>query len=233
MAIYDSTIKRVRTTEVQRFRVACLHCGSDRHSWVGCSQGCIHCIASHPGRRCPMLSVALYTPGPFRKSLRADTPEIHPERAAMIATASSPNDPSMAVAPHTSFKPEEGRTRRTGSNKMPLAAKKPIGTSWPANLPMLPKTPDVSILQKKTPCTTNRDYSYEQKVWNDLQRKIKGAVEATAARSKPFNGQNDRDRVAVRVDEALDILRPMILGGALLHLPRCRQLVVGSTLMTV
>ena len=84
---------------------------------------------------------------------------------------------------------------------------------------MLPKTPNVSQLQKKTPRTTNRDHAYEQKVWNDLQRKIKGAVEATAARSKPFNGQNDRDRVAVRVDEALDILRPMILGGALLHLP--------------
>jgi hypothetical protein len=150
--------------------------------------------------------------------MQAGTPEINSERAAMIATASSPNDPTMAVAPRTTLTLEEGGPQRTGSNEMPLGPKKPIGTSWPANLPMLPKKPNVSTLQKKTPLSTNRDYTYERKVWTDLQQKIKSAVEATAARSKPFNGQNDRDRVAVRVNEALDILRPMILGGTLLHL---------------
>ena len=131
IAISDNKIKRTRKTEGQRLPAACLHCGNDTHSWVGCWQQCRHCRGFHKRNRCPKLPVALYTPGPFRVSTKEDTPPIHSERSAMIDTASSPFESNITVGHHTPFPVEGGGSQRTGSNEMPLSPKKPIGTSWP------------------------------------------------------------------------------------------------------
>ena len=148
----------------------------------------------------------------------------------MIDTASSPFESNITVGHHTPFPVEGGGSQRTGSNEMPLGPKKPIGTSWPTNLPLLSKKPDPPKTQRKPGLTTTRDHTYERKVWNDLQQTIKSAVEATAAHSKPFNGQNDRGAIAKRVNDALDILRPMILGGTLLHSTHHRHFVADAIL---
>lgn len=139
-------------------------------------------------------------------------------RAAMIAAAPAYLPPKAAA-----FDPQLGPLR-SGSNDMPLGARKPktepmpnIATINPVDQPnashVPPPASTTTVATAVTPTDNgSRNKKREREIWTSIESHVRGAVEETAAKGKPMNGTSNRTSVHGRVDAALGILKPVILG---------------------
>lgn len=143
-------------------------------------------------------------------SAHQHTEGFNADRAAMIATPAPP--PPNPTEPESPVGPE-----RTGMNTIPLGPKKPLGTSWPrgaaiSKKPILPAVIPPSPIISQAAKSGLRNIKQEQAIWQALKKHIEDAVDATAAKSKKFNGLGDRARVQRKVESVLGVLKPMITG---------------------